>query len=167
MLVTCPPMGRKRPEAPIDLEGLKRDIVEARDEQIRSKLRAIHLYEQDNTSEYVSTVFVVSDRSVLTWRNRYCLEGAEGLAQKKGAGRPPKLPPEVQDDLADAADLKNPKEFGYQTAVWTLPMLKDWLNKTHGYVLSTSAIAAILKKKASATRRRKSSSKGRQKRKNP
>jgi transposase len=150
-------MGRKRPLAPIDIESLKREIGEVGDKQLRTKLCAIHLYELGNTADHVSSVFFVTAKSVLNWRSLYCLEGVQGLKRKEGAGRPPKLPEAVRNDLADAADLKNPKEFGYQTAVWTLPLLKDWLYKTHGCVLSTSAIAVILKKKAFATRRRSSS----------
>lgn len=85
----------------------------------------------------------VAVRTVEDWVKRYRKEGVGGLITKPIPGKPPRLSDEQKGKLREAV-LKGPEACGFDTGVWTSPMLAGWIKKKFGVTLSASQVRRIL-----------------------
>jgi transposase len=83
--------------------------------------------------------------SVPTIYKRYKLwreQGIEGSANKQKTGRKPKATDEYCIKL-EIFLAKDPSEFGYRFAIWTLDRLRIYLEKETGILLSVSRFLPV------------------------
>lgn len=64
--------------------------------------------------------------------DRFEKEGIDGLRDKEGRGRKPKLTPTQMQRLGELLDEESPTDYGYNTERWTGPLLIDWIDKEFG-----------------------------------
>ena len=81
--------------------------------------------------------------SVYRWLDRYEAEGAEGLKTIKPPGAEPRLDEEQQAELAKIIE-DGPMAAGYNTGVWTGPMIGDLIRKRFGVKYHNHHIPRLL-----------------------
>lgn len=96
----------------------------------------------------------VSKPTIYGWVDRWKKGGIDGLATKPRSGRPPKADDAYSLALVEVID-KEPKELGYDFAVWTVDRLRAHLEKETGISLSESRLRALLMRKGYRYRRPK------------
>lgn len=64
--------------------------------------------------------------------DRFEKEGVDGLRDKAGRGRKPRLTPAQMQRLEELLDGESPAEHCYNTQRWTGPLLIDWIAKEFG-----------------------------------
>jgi transposase len=74
----------------------------------------------------------------------YEREGDDGLASTKATGRPPALSPKQQATLKRVVIGKNPLQLNFGAALWTLPIIRQFIEARFGVVLHDTTIARTL-----------------------
>ena len=82
--------------------------------------------------------------TVRAWLKRYQEEGIDGLARKYSTGRSDKLRQAVKEELKKIVD-RQPSEFGYPVALWTVLLMQDYLSRKIGVKSSEDTIERALK----------------------
>ena len=73
----------------------------------------------------------VAANSVYEWGKKARTGGLKALATRPGRGRPPKLAREHWKQLKRMV-LKGPRACGFERELWTLPMIKELIEREHG-----------------------------------
>lgn len=100
-----------------DFEGLE-----------RRRMRAVRLFERDETQGTVARRLGVSRTTAMRWAKSWEEEGRAGLRAAGRAGRKPRLTAEQCEDV-EAALLKGPITAGYATEFWTLPRVAEVIER--------------------------------------
>lgn len=79
----------------------------------------------------LATEYDVTRGSVNRWLQWYEAMGVEGLRTEKPPGPTPKLDAAQREELAAVVDA-GPLAAGYQSGVWTGPMIGDFIEKRFG-----------------------------------
>lgn len=113
----------------------RQELLQARktnpDPRIRHRAQALLLLTDEHSISEVARLFQTVRHRVRAWRDRYLAGGIPGLADKKRAGRPPKLG--VKDlALLDEAINNSPRDYGFLGTTWTVVDLKELLFQRHG-----------------------------------
>lgn len=74
--------------------------------------------------------------------NKY---GVNSIEEHRGGGRPPKLSPDIVDDLIYVVLHKSPTDFEFIGHTWTCALLASYIYQTYGIEISHVAIWLILK----------------------
>jgi transposase len=119
------PVLRVKGYSPDDIKALIRKDDQF---QIGIRLYAVLLVAQGKPSRQVEELFGVSFKQVTNWVHRFEKDGVEGLRDREGRGRKPKLGSEALLEV-ESALTQSPEAFGYNSATWTGPMLGDWIKK--------------------------------------
>lgn len=82
--------------------------------------------------------------TVARWMKTYRERGEEGLASRKAAGPSPKLTKKQQAQLTRWIVEKNPRQFKFPFALWTLPLIGQLIEARFGVVLHKTTIARML-----------------------
>ena len=125
----------------LEIKDVERVTVEIQDyfsvnEDARfvRRLDVILLVCNDHPINYVAGLFEMNPTTVQRWIHRLNTRGFEGLRDKPGRGRRPRLSSsdrvEVREDLQ-----KSPKELGYQQARWDGKLLSHHLKLHYGVAL--------------------------------
>lgn len=85
-----------------------------------------------NPSRELEALYNTSFKQILNWVDRFEKEGIDGLRDKEGRGRKPKLTPTQMQRLGELLDEESPTDYGYNTECWTGPLLIDWIDKEFG-----------------------------------
>jgi transposase len=95
------------------------------------RLRAARLFEQGRTQAEVARQLAVSSMTVSRWWRAWVNEGREALRGAGRAGRKPRL---SADELVqvDQALQEGPAAHGYATDLWTLPRIRDVIERVTG-----------------------------------
>jgi transposase len=89
----------------------------------------------------------LSHNQIAIWAKRFNSEGIDGLKDKTKSGRKSKLNFEQLDWLRNLILNSSPLEFGYNTEIWTAPMLIEQIQNNCNVKYSDDAIYIILKNK--------------------
>jgi transposase len=96
-------------------------------------------YSSRKLEEYYHTSF----KQICNWADRFDAEGIDGLRIKPGRGRHCRLSEEqkyqLQGDL-----LKSPEEFGYNTANWSGPLLRQHIIETYNVEYKLAAVYNLM-----------------------
>jgi transposase len=87
----------------------------------------------------------VTRGSVNRWLQWFNAEGTDGLKPRKAAGPAPRLTPEQQSELVTVIEA-GPQAAGYDTGMWTGPMIGDWIRKRFGVSYHNHHIPRLLHK---------------------
>lgn len=96
----------------------------------------------------------ISIPTVYGWLNRWRKDGIPGLANKPKSGRPTKTDDAYSQALERVLE-QEPKDLGYDFAIWTVDRLRAHLEKETGIALSEPRLRALMKRKGYRYRRPK------------
>jgi len=107
------------------------------------KMYAIVQLVKGYSTRKLTEFYRVTHKQICNWADRFDAEGINGLRIKPGRGRHPKMTAEQKQQLS--VDLsKSPETFGYNTANWSGPLLKEHLEISYQLSYCLSAVYTIL-----------------------
>lgn len=95
------------------------------------RLRAARLFERGASQAEVARRFQVSRTTASRWWQTWREQGVEGLRAAGRAGRKPWLS-DAQLTRIERELLRGPRAHGYATELWTLPRIRDVIERTTG-----------------------------------
>jgi transposase len=122
--------------------------------EVRQRCTVIRLLHLGYKPEQIAEMQSVSKPTIYGWYDRWVSGGVEGLGNRPKSGRPLKTDDAYTTALLEVID-KEPSEFGYDFAIWTIDRLQAHLEKKTGIGLSESRFRALLKRKGYRYRRPK------------
>ncbi len=87
-----------------------------------------------------------SFKQLLNWVHSFEEQGIEGLKDKGGRGRKPKLDEGQMDRLRMLVTQESPSSHGFNTETWTGPLIKVWIEKNMGVSYKKAHVYNILHK---------------------
>ena len=126
----------------IDGRKISHDVRE------RIRIQAIQEWLDGLKAPAVAVKYGTSKKIVYQWIHRYKDGGFEALKTKPGIGRgqKSKLSQEQKDRLSLILRVKNPKDYGYQTALWTCAIVTQVIKDEFDIEYSVSSINTVLHK---------------------
>lgn len=100
--------------------------------KIGLRLYAVYQVSLGKPSRELETLYNTSFKQILNWVDRFENEGIDGLSDKDGRGRKPRLTPTQMQRLQELLARESPGEHGYNTQRWTGPLLLDWIDREFG-----------------------------------
>jgi transposase len=139
-------MGRK----PSGVKGYTPEQIKAlfsRDDKykIGMRLYAVFQVSLGKPPRQLEEVYNTSFKQIHNWVHRFEEEGLEGLKDKPGRGRQPRLSPEQQQEVSALLEQQTPSLHGYNTETWTGPLLIDWIRKNYNIQFKKAQIYNIAK----------------------
>jgi len=137
-------MGRKVKQ----LKNYTTEQVEAlfeSDENNRTgvKLYAIIQLSRGYSSRTLEEFYRTSFKQICNWADRFDAEGINGLRIKPGRGRHSLLS-ENQKYCLQGDLLKSPESFGYNTANWSGPLMREHIRKTYQVDYKQAAVYNLM-----------------------
>jgi transposase len=137
-----------------ELATIERAMRQDKRAEVRQRAMVIRLLHLGQKPETVAEQQMVSVPTIYNWHKLWREQGIEGLANQPKTGRPSKATEAYCRKLEEVLE-KEPSEFGYRFAIWTIDRLRAHLEKKTGILLSESRFRALLKKKGYRYRRPK------------
>ncbi len=122
--------------------------------EVRQRCTVIRLLHLGHKPEQIATMQAISIPTVYGWLKRWQQDGIEGLANKPKSGRPTKADDPYSQALERLLEHE-PKDLGYDFAIWTVDRLRQHLEKETGIALSEPRLRALMKRKGYRYRRPK------------
>jgi transposase len=97
----------------------------------RRRLRAARLFEQGRTQAEVARQLGVSSMTASRWWRAWAKQGREALRGAGRAGRKPRLSADQLVQVEQAL-REGPNAHGYVTDLWTLPRIRDVIERVTG-----------------------------------
>jgi transposase len=131
-------VGNYRPE---DIKAMFRD-----DERytIGIRLYAVYQVSLGKSSRSLEELYNTSFKQITNWVHRFEQEGIEGLRDREGRGRTPRLSEDQLNRIRELI-LESPELYGYNSATWTGPMLIEWISNEFGVLYKKAQIYNIIK----------------------
>lgn len=140
-----------KPKELAEIEKVIRQDKRAEVRQRATVIRLLHLGQKPAT---IAEQQMVSVPTVYNWHKLWREQGIEGLANKVRPGRKSKATETYCLKLEEVLS-KEPSEYGYRFAIWTIDRLRAHLEKETRIDLSEGRFRALLKKKGYRYRRPK------------
>jgi transposase len=96
------------------------------------------------TQAAVAASLEIHPGSVARWMAQYREGGEQSLASTVSTGRPSKLAPKQVAQLRGIIIGKNPQQLNFGLALWTLPVIRQLIERKFGVVLHDSNIGRLL-----------------------
>ncbi len=140
-------MGRKS----LQVKGYSSEEIKAlfrKDERyiIGIRLYAVYQVSLGQSSRKLESLYNTSFKQITNWVHRFEALGLDGLKDKPKSGRKPRLTEEQLKELSTVLQNNRPDEFGYNTATWNGPILKEYIEKHYNVVYQKAQIYKLLKK---------------------
>jgi transposase len=113
--------------------------------KIGLRLYAVYQVSLGQSSRKLEDLYNTSFKQILNWAHRFDEEGLEGLRDKPGRGRNPRLSPEQRARIAQLLEKESPQDYGYNTDTWTGPLLIDWIDNHFNIKYKKAQIYNIIK----------------------
>ena len=114
--------------------------------KVGMRLYAVYQVSLGKPSRELEDVYNTSFKQILNWVSRFEEEGLEGLKDRSGRGRKPKLTSEQMQRLGKLLAEESPKAYGYNTSTWTGPLLRDWIYKEFHVKFKKAHIYNVIQK---------------------
>ena len=98
-----------------------------------------------HSSRKLEDLYNTSFKQITNWVHQFEKEGIEGLKDKEGRGRKPRLGSSQLAGLKALLSKESPADHGFNTATWTGPILIQWIKKQHGFEYKKAQIYNIIK----------------------
>ena len=113
--------------------------------KVGMKLNAIYQLSKGVSSRKLVEFYGTSFKQILNWVHRFEADGVDGLKDKAGRGRKPKLQEiqilELKGTLCD----KTPLDFGYNTATWTGAIIMQYISTHYNVDYKKTQVYNLLK----------------------
>tara|TARA_R110000868_G_C10604040_1_gene740773 strand:- start:46 stop:561 length:516 start_codon:yes stop_codon:yes gene_type:complete len=110
------------------------------------RLYAVYQVSLGKPSRELEELYNTSFKQILNWVDRFENEGIDGLRDKGGRGRKPRLSPEQMQRLEELLAEESPSDHDYNTQRWSGPLLIDWIDKNFGVRFQKAHIYNLLAK---------------------
>jgi transposase len=100
-----------------------------------------------DSSRKAEDLSLLSHNQICIWAKRFNENGLEGLKDKVKTGRKPRISGTQLLWLKNLVLTESPTAHGFNTEIWTAPMLVKMLQSTHNLSYSDDAVYLLLKKK--------------------
>ena len=107
--------------------------------------RAIQRIEAGESPEVVIKALGFHRSAVYQWLKRYEEGGIEALNFKKIPGASPKLTAAQKKKVFDIVTMKNPEQYKFPFALWTLAMVRQLIKDQFNVTLSEVSVGRLLK----------------------
>jgi len=105
---------------------------------------AVRRVRQGESQRRIAEILEIHPRTVSKWVVAEREGGAEALASRKSSGRPPGLTAGERDALLRLIVGKTPLQLSFGTALWSVPVLQDVVQKQFGKVLHATTVLRTL-----------------------
>lgn len=109
------------------------------------RLYAVLQVSLGQTSRQLEQFYHTSFKQITNWVHRFEAEGIDGLKDKPGKGRKPGLNDSQRTRIKELLLQESPELHGYNTATWTGPMLREWIEAQFGITYKKAHIYNIIK----------------------
>lgn len=106
------------------------------------------------SSRKAQELLLLSHNQICIWAKRFNEFGLEGLKDKPKTGRKPKISSDQLVWLKDVVLNESPTKHGFNTEVWTAPLLVELIKKECNITYSDDMIYIILKNKLGLTHKK-------------
>lgn len=118
----------------LQIEGFTSEELAAalrKDEKFSQAIRlyACYLVSLGKRPHEIEQLYNTSFKSICNWVHRLNQGGIDALRDKPKPGRTPRLNPEQKQELWQLIAHGSPQDHGYNSALWTGPMLIAWIEK--------------------------------------
>ena len=117
------------------------------DARVVQRAEAILWISNGETPEEVAERLLVSVQTVYNWIKRFAhrsgLPMSDRLEDARRSGRPPSALGIIDPLIAEVVDT-SPEEYGYQTGIWTAPLLRSYLQTAHSITVSVGSISLAI-----------------------
>lgn len=137
-------------ERPVDRDKINRELekaVEEGNKRYVQRLRAILMKADGKESDEIARELGVSIKTVKRWIKLWNEKGLKGFKPKKPGGRKPKLSKEQWEVVRNAVDNKSPRDFGYNTDLWSTRIIWMFIRDMFGVEYELRYMYQLLKKK--------------------
>lgn len=114
-------------------------------QQDEIRRRAVSKVQYGTPPNEVARSLDVSSSSVFNWLARYRGGGWDALKTGARSGRPPKLNGRMIKYIYDRVTDGDPRQLGFEFALWTLPMISVLIRNEFGIKLSRWSVSRMLK----------------------
>lgn len=126
-------------------EQIKAEFSKNDDYKVGMKLNAIYQLSKGMSSRKLVEFYGTSFKQILNWVHRFEEEGVEGLKDKAGRGRKPRLNEPQILSLKECIASKSPIDFGYNTATWTGAIVIEIIAKEYDVNYKKTQVYNLLK----------------------
>jgi transposase len=127
-----------------ELEKKRAEAKSNKDHDLDKRLRALLLVGKDRRTRIeTASICEVSERSIYGWQKQYRDIGIEGLQSKQIPGRPKRLDEHSLEKLSKLV-LMGPEASGYETGIWTVPLVTAMIRREFKVEYSVSQVRRIL-----------------------
>ena len=110
------------------------------------RLYAVYQVACGQSSRKLEELYNTSFKQITNWVHQFEREGIKGLKNKPRKGRNPRLTEEQRQMVKDVLQNHSPSEYGYNTAIWTGPLLIAWIKKSLDVTYKKAQIYNIIRK---------------------
>ncbi|KXA96915.1 hypothetical protein AKJ37_04150 [candidate division MSBL1 archaeon SCGC-AAA259I09] len=129
----------------VDVESLKKLRKKVDDPKVRDRITAVIMEVKGYERREMADILSVHRETVRLWIKRFDESGVDGLWDEERPGRPSKLSEAEREQVR--ADLEqSPKEFGYESEVWSTRMVLDHLREEYGVEYHPRYIQRFIRK---------------------
>ena len=133
------------------IKGYTSDQIKAeftKDDKFKTgmKLNAIYQLSKGMSSRKLVEFYGTSFKQILNWVHRFEIGGVEGLKDKNGRGRKPRLAEKQILELKEILTNKSPLDFSYNTATWTGAIIIEYIESHYDVKYKKTQVYNLLKK---------------------
>lgn len=109
------------------------------------RLYAVYQVSKGMSTRKLEELYNTSFKQIANWVHRFDKEGIEGLRNKPKSGRKSKLNEHQKQRIKKLVLEETPEKYGYETAIWTGPLIIDWIKKNYSIEYKKAQIYNIFK----------------------
>jgi transposase len=110
------------------------------------RLYAVYQVSLGKSSRSLEELYNTSFKQITNWVHQFEEGGIEGLRDKPGRGRRPKLSPEGLNNLKHLLLNESPEGHGFNTSTWTGPMVIEYIKREFGLSYKKAQVYNIMKR---------------------
>lgn len=120
--------------------------IKGRRATFEERVSVCEAIERGASPDTVAEVMNVARSSVFNWWRAYREHGKEALRDKPGSGRKASLTSGQLSQLRRIIVESNPRQLGFEPALWTREVIRELIQRMFGIALSLVTVGRILKR---------------------
>lgn len=126
------------------IEKMRTEAKSNKNHKLDKKLRALLLIGRDGKARIeAASICECTERSIYVWQEQYREFGLERMPAIPNPGRPKRLDSQSLKRLSDLI-IQGPGASGYETGIWTGPLVADLVKREFNVVYSVTQVRRIL-----------------------